>query len=164
VELVDHLFELVTVTRDPVTSLCSIAFPSDREIRAMFHIKQIREMVPNSAAPIWSELLQRARSYAKQLPAPRSVIAPSVPRAPVPQTAVGDEAIVRSMSSADVLRQIVVLNLSPPEPHPTNGGITAMRRRNVLYSYIRRGGRLNTGAEPKAVTPRLRSAAKWVVS
>ena len=57
---------------------------------------------------------------------------------PTKVPAVGIEARIRELSGAELVR-VSALNKIKTEPHPTNAGITAMRRKNALLAAHRNG-------------------------
>jgi hypothetical protein len=81
---------------------------------------------------------RRAMLAPDETPAPARVVAPPAPA----KTKEGDEARVAMMKGAEALALVAKHKLAWPGPHPTNPGITAMRAKNALYVFVRRGGSL----------------------
>lgn len=72
------------------------------------------------------------------IPRPARASPPPVPKA---RTVTGDEARVREANGAELSR-LAKLNKVNTEVHPTNPGITSMRRKNALLTMLRHGAKL----------------------
>lgn len=175
-DLCDHLFELTRITLLEEGTVVSMQVPTWREVRRHFTQNNIRIEVPGEDHPVWPQLYKRISAFIPVAKAhyyrTRNLSTPSslpVRVAPA-RTIATDEASIRQMKGTEVFILLEALNLSVPR-HPTNAGISVMRGKNALYSFLAKGGRL-PGSEEAPSAPRAREArpsvprgaARWIVT
>jgi len=156
----DEIYYLVQVRRDPVSGLYAIEYPNHRTVQAAFLALGIRAVPPDADDPIWRSIEQRVKANMPKLRAmadqlcPRFIGGanqepPTMSTKSKVTTAHSADARVRSMTGAEALAECATLGIAIT-PHNTNPGITSMRAKNALYTYIRRNANTNTGEQRHA--------------
>lgn len=163
--IIDELYDMVRVSTNPDGTLACLEFPSTRAIARRYAQLGIRGHAEDLPLSVWSELQAKVRltmpflmSYANRQHG-TSAPARTRPREEF-VSASSSEARIREARGPELLALMATAGLTV-ESHPSNAGITAMRRKNALLAYVRRGGSLSA---PTANVPatRVKRPVRWI--